>query len=587
MQANEILGRIPVQIVEIEQDLCALTYGVGACTAMGAGNSKCYNTFASCQVIEAYTLGDPLILRFSKSQTDFEIEEYSIPSLQTVSTNATEINVGSRSGTSKPLGKRAKVTITFKDHAHSDVLVDPYLSERSYNPYDHGTFWGKWLKRNPYYTGRMLRVYDGYAGQTLAQMKSRSYVIESMTLPDSRGNVTCIAADILRLADDDRAQCPRITTGKLVADIDETATTFQIVGGTLVDYSQNATNAVRIGDEVITYTGKSESLGIITFTGCVRGAYQTTPEAHEADDAVQACVEYSLERPDAIAYDLLTEFGNVDAQYINLTDWTEEGDAWFGSVFGSRLLTKPIGVTTLLGELCEQYMFFIWWDDEAQLIRLKAIAPISGAVPLLTPEKNLLQNSVVLKTDESQRISEVWASFFLKSPVEDTDKIDSYRRTILSIDQTASSEFEYGQRRTYEVFSAWIVNDVQISLLSARLLARYRNNPIIMSFKLDAKDRGLVDVASVFDVAHSGFVDFNGNQVTQRYQVTSINESVAGDTIDIKAIKFDYDIDFRLGFWTPSDYPIYELADETQKNNGAWWADEEGNLGTDSGYLWS
>lgn len=582
------LGRIPVQVIEMDQDRCALVYGVGACTATGTGNAKCYNTLATCQVRDAYTLGTPLTLRFAASQSDLPNEEYLIPSVQSVSTNPTKVNIGGRPGREKALGVRAQVNIRLADHPHGDNLVDPYLSDRSYDPLERGTFWAKWIRRNPFYNGRALRVKDGYYGQTLSEMKTRHYVIESISLPDSRGNVQIKAQDILRLADDDKAQAPALSTGRLLSDITETATTITVTNGDLANYQQRNTKAIRIGDELIRYSSVTvNGSGDLVFSGCVRASDNTEASDHDADDSVQACLEYINERPDVIAYDLLTTYGDIDTNFIPLSEWQAEANTWFTGIVGTRLLSEPIGITTLLGELSEQFLFFIWWDEVEQEIKFKAVAPEFDEPVVFNEDDHLLQNSVSLKSDDQERISEAWVSYRLKNPVEKVNERESYLRTVLRLDPTAASDIEYGQRKVYEVYSPWIVNETQINILSARILARYRNNPVRLKFRLDAKDRGAVDVASVFDIDYRGFVDFNGQQITQRYQVTSLQEVVPGEVIEIEAVKFDFDLDFRPGRWMVSNAPTYENATEQEKANGMWWSDNDGKIDGDDAYLWS
>ena len=589
MEANEVLGKIPVQIVEIDQDLCSLTYGVGACTAPPvSGAGKCYNTRATCLALDSFTLGDPLTLRFVKPHSDALCTCYAIPSLSSVSTSATKLNIGGRSGELKALGKRTRVTIGLVDHPHSDNFTDPYVSERGFDPLTRGTFWAKWLKRNPYYNGRSLRVRDGYLGQDLSEMQTRHYIIESISLPDSRGNVRITALDVLRLADDDKAQCPPLSTGTLLSDITETDTALVVTGGVIADYSLGGVNIIRIGDELITYSGITVlGGGDLQFNSLTRGAFNTEIEGYEAGDLVQACVRYDNIRPDLIAYDLLTTYGNIPSSWIDLAGWEQEALDWFGSISGSRIISEPTGVTTLLGELSEQYAFFIWWDETAQLIRLKAIAPVFGQVPLFTEDFNLLQNQTSLKSEDDKRVSEVWVSYIQRDYTTDGTSRADYARTLAQIDPTAASEFEYGERRVYEIYSKWLTSQANVSLLAQRLLARYRDNPSNLTFRLDAKDRDKISLGSVFDVQFKAFVDYNGLQITQRFQCVSLHEPVPGEQIQVEAIKFDYEIDFLAGRWMANDAPIYSMATEIEKANGMWWADEEGLIDGDDGYVWA
>ena len=85
-----------------------------------------------------------------------------MPFLESIETTPTKINPGGGDSNASPFGERASVTITLNDAPHTDNLVDPYLSTRSYSPLARSTFWRKWLARNPYYSGRAIRIREGY-----------------------------------------------------------------------------------------------------------------------------------------------------------------------------------------------------------------------------------------------------------------------------------------------------------------------------------------------------------------------------------------------------------------------------------------
>lgn len=583
--------RIPVTIIELDQDFCTRDYGVAPCTAqLGVtGQRKCYNTRATCQDPENYN-AEPLTLRFSMRDRAEQFDEYVIPSVDSVRTSPTRINVGGRSGRNKPLGVRAEVTVTLTDHPHSDLIVDKYVNERDYDPMDLGTFWGKWLRRNPFYVNRPLRVLEGFAGQSLAEMQTRHYVIETIQGPNSNGAVTIKAQDILRLADDDKAQCPRLSSGTLLNPIDSTQTTMTVTGDVISSYQQLGTWAVRIGDEVIRYGAVSVPAGggDLTFSGLVRGSDGTEPSAHDAEDTVQGCAEFVDEVPWEVARVLLTEFGNVPSGFINFAKWIEEAERWLTGFFVNRLLTEPEGVTELLGQLSEQCLFFIWWDDRVQEVRFRAVAPVIGEVPRLTEQGNLIRDSVSIKVRPELRASEVWASLLLRSAVETDDERKNYRRTRARIDPTAASPDEYGERRVYEVFSPWLVNDAQVDLLTFRLLARYRRPPEFLSFSLDVKDREMVDLAEVFDIEYRGFVDDTGATRPVRYQVISMHESPPGERIKIEAQKFDFEISQNFGNWMVSAAPVYTQASESELQAGIWWSDVDGAMSDGStGWVWS
>ena len=76
--------------------------------------------------------------------------------------------MGARRFDLNTLGKSSSASITMTDAPYSDNLTDPYVSERTYNPLERGTFWGKFLAQNPYYSGDEYRIYTGEAGQNIS-----------------------------------------------------------------------------------------------------------------------------------------------------------------------------------------------------------------------------------------------------------------------------------------------------------------------------------------------------------------------------------------------------------------------------------
>lgn len=584
-------GRKTITIVEIDQDLCVNTYGVAPCNAaIGVtGSRKCFNTRSTCQDLENYALGDPLTLRFAKPDSDVPDDMYIIPSVQSVSTSPTRINIGGRQGQDKPFGRRAQITIAFHDHPHSDNIVDPYLSERDYDPLTRSTFWAKWIRRNPFWNKRSIRIIEGYVGQVYADMQRRHYLIENIAGPDSKGRVTVTARDVLTLVDDSKAQAPSLSNGVLRDPVTSSSTTVYITGAPLIEYTKNGVNAVRIGDEVMRYSSITD-LGVdgLRLNTVTRGTDNTQAQDHEAGDTVQACLEYIGERPDLAAYDLIVNQAGVNPDFIIETDWAQEAVTWLGSIAVTRLLTEPIGINQLLGELCEQTLIYIWWDERTQLINFKAVRPEIGNVPMITEDANLIQNQTSLSTKPELRSSEIWVSFLPLTPVGSRKSREQYRRTRARIDPTAASEFEYGERRVYEVFSDWLSTEAQVDLLTFRLLARYRRNLRFMKFEVDAKDRDILDVGQVFDVRYKGFTDDTGEVTAIRYQVISAHESPPGERVIIEAQQFDFDIEGRFGLWMADDAPLYGDATDIEKDAGMWWANDDGLVGdNEDGYTWS
>ena len=143
MSSPTTIGRQPIIIVEIDQDKCSRAFGTSPCMATG---ERCFNTYQTCKLKSAYSLGVPLTLRFCEDNLGQDYDAYYLmPFLESIETSPTRINPGGGNDNASPFGERASVTVTLNDKPHTDNTVDPYLSTRIYNPLDRSSFWRKWL----------------------------------------------------------------------------------------------------------------------------------------------------------------------------------------------------------------------------------------------------------------------------------------------------------------------------------------------------------------------------------------------------------------------------------------------------------
>lgn len=211
---------------ELDIPVCSLTYSVAPCTA--GGNSPadipCHNTNFTCQDLPHYT-ETTVTLRFSIGADYLPRDIEAIPCILGV-----EYNPGSV-GLDGTLGVRTSINIALRDHKHPDTGpgFDKYYSERSYDPYEQGTIFGKLRARQPYLKGKALRCYYGERGEQLAAMEVRHFVVDSVNGPDESGVFTITAKDILKLLDGELAQYPVMNTGYLSADIDEDDTELTLL----------------------------------------------------------------------------------------------------------------------------------------------------------------------------------------------------------------------------------------------------------------------------------------------------------------------------------------------------------------------
>lgn len=265
--------------------------------------------------------------------------------------------------------------------------------------------------------------------------------------------------------------------------------------------------------------------------------------------------------------------------------WDTEGALWLSQFNVTALITEPTGVTELLSELTEQTLFYVWWDERRSLIELRAVKPEVDAVPRVTDRDNILEGSLGLTEDPKQRVSQVWVFWGLIDPTADVDDEANYTRVRIRADLEAESEREYGEQRIRKVFARWIRSEAVAINLAVRLLARYRDTPAFLTFRLDAKDRALWTGDAV-RVTTRIRVDESGRETTEVWQVISAEESLSGEAVDYKLQRSDFG-DGRFWFWMDETAPSFAEATDEQKRRGAWWADEDGKLPDGSeGWKW-
>lgn len=474
-------ARRPFEYVEWDYDLCQLTYGSAPCTAsLGVtGADRCYNGRATCQDPDNIDLATATV-RLCLATGDMPRGLDALPLLREVSSSPSRIEPG------KGLGRRAELTVTLGDAPHHDRGFDPYVATRAYDPMRQGSFCGKFLARWPYWLGRSLRWYSGYLTQDgmfdAANFQARHYIIEKVEGPDARGAVRVVAKDVLKLADDDRAQAPRPSTGRALAAIDDDDTSLTLIPAGVGNAEYPASGKVRIGREVCGYT---RSADVLTLT---RGQAGTVAEAHNADDTVQWCLEYTSESVQNIVYDLLTEYAAVPTGLIPKADWDNETNAFLQRLYGG-LITEPVGVNKLITELVQQVPFYVWWDERYQQVRFRALKAPDPEAPQLDDNAHFVADSVNPSDEPEQRVSQVWIYFGQIDPTEKVDEARNYKRLHVLQNLDAEGTEQYGQAAIKRIYSRWIneFNEPAAQDLAQQVIARYAQIPKALTFRLDAR----------------------------------------------------------------------------------------------------
>lgn len=572
------MSRELIQIVEIDQPFCNHTYGESPCTAVlgVTGPEKCHNTYATCQSASNYDPGVKT-LRFCNSLENLPRDVNYFPALTAVDCVPTQLNIAGADPSSTPLGRRAKVAIKMRDFPYHDRLVDKYALTRGYDPLTRGTFWTKWIARNPYHVNLPVRVKYGLVGQDPASMQTKSYLLDSISGP-SNGEMAIVAKDVLKLTDNDRATAPRPNVGALVGALGVGDTAFNLApSGAGAAY--DLLGWVRIGSELMTYSRSGDSFNI------GRGAFDTKPQTANAGALVQQ-VAHLHGRVDSVMYDLCTVYAAIPAANITFSDWQDEAGRWLSGCIVDAFISEPTGVAQLLGELTQQCSVNIWWDERAAQVRFQAIRPLqnSETVPLLTDKFNILKGSLAQTEKSDQRITEVWYYYNQRNPAQAVDEVSNYGNLKIKIDAAAESANQYDDVRVKQIFCRWFssANGSEVIKASARILARFRDPPQWVEVLVDAKDNDAW-VGNVVAMQHYNIVDFFGNPKIQNYQIIMAEDVSPGHTVKYTMIPFVFA--GNLSFIVANGTPVYTLATSAQRKHGCWISQDDGKMTNgDPGY---
>lgn len=458
-------------LVEIEIDRCSLTYGTSPCTATLTGGSptgtrKCFNSKKTCQD-RLHFASAPATLRFAKSAAYLPAEFEAIPSIDSVTFDPGVISLG------RGLGQRSSITVTFKDHPSSDAQFDKNLTSREYDAWRQGTFWGKFRARHPFMQGRALRWIEGAQGQSLAEMTTRHFIVESFDGPSPEGIYRLVAKDILKLADSDRAQAPALSKGALASSITNAATSATLTPAGIGDAEYPASGWLNLGGkEIVAFTRSGNALTL------TRAQKNTAAVAHDGGARAQLCLAFDGQDPADIIATLAQHYADVPAEFIPLAAWKAETQSYFRRLF-TGFVAEPTGVDKLISEICQQAALAIWWDDVDQNIRLQVLRAIATDAQRFTPSNTW---SLGLKDQPTKRLSRVWVYYGQISPLGQLDDPSNYRATEAVIETDAEADYE--AMKVEKVFSRWI--PFGGSSIAARLgtimLAQYRDPPRRFSF---------------------------------------------------------------------------------------------------------
>ena len=585
-------GAEPFERITVYLDACSRVFSVSPCTATG---EPCFNTWETCRDRPNYARVDKPI-SFCTATASMPSNLTDIPFLS----GGTRGAVRERSGEPDPmrgLGRRGSISVSLIDAVHDDVGIDPYVSSRSYDPMERGTFYPKLKARFPYWKSRVIEWESGYIDPDdglyyPANFQKKTYIIDSTSY--RRGSWGISAKDPLRLADDKLSKMPRPSRGVLAEALAEDAspTTIDIATPDDTEYafeSFETFSAVRIGRQVFKYTGTTPITGGVRLTGVTRtldDGYVTDTEDHDIDDEVQKCLWFRAMPSIEIVKTALESFADVPSEWIPYADWLDEYTTWQAGFTMTRLITEPEGVKAAIEEIIQQSgTWAYWWDPIAAKIRWSPIRPpdIGEIYPALSDRDNLVGDSVERKDEPEKLINEYYVLFGQRDPTRKRDETSNYRAVILGANQASQSVNEDGEVKTETVYGRWHTAASRANLLSiiATMIKTSAGIPFTVEFYLHKKDDA-IKTSEFVTMESLAILNEFGNPADVRLRV--VRGAVNGQQVKYKAVQ-----DFfrgRFGRIAPADLSglLYSAATEAQKAEYVFIADADGLIDGEDGY---
>lgn len=455
------------------------------------------------------------------------------------------------------IGGRASVSISFNDFPTYDAGgEDPYLSDRTYDPYSFGTFWTRWRKRNATYDNYAIEILSGYIVDGVydeSNFESRMYVMGSMTA--TRGSASITARDPLQLVSNKKSLAPAPSNGTLNASINNSVTSATLTPTGIGNEEYPSSGFVKIRDEIMSFTRSGD---VLTIT---RAQKNTVADSHDAGDTVQLCLDYSGgDTVDLIQSDLLINYANISPIYIDSPQWNSEVTTYLSQT-PNGFVSDPTPVKDLVAELCEQWPHKLYWNDRASKIQLEALkAPPSSANPL-SMEENIIADSFTVRDRNDLQISTILVRYAQYNPAKKLDEKDNFE--ISYARQNNDAITRYQSNETKVIYSRWIPSGggAAARQLAALIGRRFGITPRECSFALSDKD-GALWIAEKRAINHRDIVDQNGYPEDTIFEMTSAKE---GNSYEYTALEhnFDVELDEDEGGGDPDvDLVLIELDDQ-------------------------
>ena len=517
-----------IQWVEIGIQYCGVVWGVGACDAVlsVATPRKCRQTNYTCGA-SGKAAFDPgfktMILTPSVSGLPHGV--WPVLSGRIRETEAT-VNIAGADPNMSAFGRRGTVEFGCTDPRSDDLWFDKYQPQRitgaasfsgvGYQPPDAGTLFTKLKAWWPHYSGRPCSVNDGWLEDGILTADATRHYILTDFETDKPGSAHFKGRDILDVAGNKRALCPKPSRGKLSIAIGSDIGAMATLTPAGVGAEYDASGRVKIGSEIASFTRSGD---VLTLTG--RGLSGTAAAQHSALSSVQQTKRWVKQPIDVVAKELLTVFAPVPVSYIPVAEWEAERLAGAPSLLLDTEVTDPNDVDKLMAELGLLGASF-WLDADEQKVGFKTNRPIDNDVTWEFTDADIVKGGISMKSRDDRRLTEV---LFQSVQIDPTRSLsdDNFERYEYTIDGDAKGPNAYADARLKIEKIRWVNggNDSLVRILSLRYLKRFSTAPHHVEVTVRRDQYSTVRLADVAFITSKAITDPDGMPERQAFQVIS------------------------------------------------------------------
>jgi len=332
------------------------------------------------------------------------------------------------------------------------------------------------------------------------------------------------------------------------------------------DYIETTTAAVKngmyilVGDEIISVTSRVGD--VLSWPSTVyRGVENTVADSHDAEDAVQWCLDVSGLNVSRALQRIWIFHTSLPPSRIPFTEWEAEKSSKLAPyTIDTGMIVNPEGVLDLTADLCACCLINMWADTSSNSVKLKAMSPYSVDTEI-DEQNNILHKSLSVKEMPDKRVNSVWVHFGIINYLE-PEKRKSYRKSIVKL---GNQNYETDQKK--EIHCRWFSAISPATTLAFRMAQMLGDTPIHATFALDSKD-GALKEGDPIDLLVDALPDFDGSAKLVEMLITGITPVTMPNGADRLLCTAEPNPQTgRYGLIAPnSGVPAYSTASDYQKN---------------------